>query len=70
MDHLGAVFFPIDRAGAASVGRDVEFVEDLLEDIGAARAIHVGLVRFPFSVVMAAADAAVGVFQRGGRRYS
>ena len=60
VDHLGAVFFPIDRAGGV-VGRDVEFVEDLLEDIGAARAIH-GLGEVSLFNAMAAADAAVGVF--------
>ena len=60
VDHLGAVFFPIDRTGGG-VGGDVEFVEDLLEDIGAARTIH-GLGEVSLFNAKAAADAAVGVF--------
>ena len=59
VNDLGAAFFPIDRAGGGVSG-DVEFVEDLVEHVGAARAIH-GLCEVPLLDTEAGADTPIGV---------
>ena len=59
VDHLSAVFFPIDRAGR-KIGGDIEFVENLVENLGAARPIH-GLGNVSLFNAETGADTPIGV---------